>query len=245
MQLHYQGLARGYHCPVTLARLWTRQLFGASGAALLVPGAIAAALVVLAFAGGFGRLSSLGQVLSGPSLPGVTPVGVNLGGDGRSALGRALAAAATPTGTARGLTVSGGSTGPGAQAGPGSAAGTAGPGRGGSGSGGAGSGGSGSGGSGSGGSGSGGSGSGSGGPGSGGSGSGAGSGSPPPTPAPPTLVDGVVGVGTSLTAKIPGPVGTVATQTLQSVGTTLDRVLPLAGSGASAAPAAKPGLQLP
>ena len=77
MQSRYQRLPRGYHCPVTLARSWTRQLFGASGAALLVPGAIAAALVVLAFAGGFGRLSSLGQALSGPSLPGVTPVGVN------------------------------------------------------------------------------------------------------------------------------------------------------------------------
>jgi hypothetical protein len=211
-----------------------------------VPGAIASALVVLAFAGGFGRLSSLGQALSGPSLPDATPVGVTVGG-GKSALGRALAAAAAPTPNGRALAGSGGSIGTGVRPGGSGAAGT---GAGGSGSrgGSGGFGGSGSAGSGSGGSGAGGSGgpgsAGSGGPGSGGTGSGAGAGSPPPTPAPPTLVDRVVGIGTSITAKIPGPIGTVATQTLESVGTTVDRLLPLGGSSA-AGPASKLGLRLP
>jgi hypothetical protein len=55
---------------MTLARSWKRQMFGASGAALLVPGAIAGALVILVSAGGFARLGTLGQALSGPALPG-------------------------------------------------------------------------------------------------------------------------------------------------------------------------------
>jgi hypothetical protein len=36
-----------------------------------------------------------------------------------------------------------------------------------------------------------------------------------------------VGAATSVTQQVPGPVGTVATQTVQSVGSTIDRVLPL------------------
>ncbi len=260
MQSGRQKPEQGYHCAVTLARSWTRQLFGASGAALLVPGAIAGALVVLAFAGGFGRLSSLGQALSGPTLPAATPVGATLGG-GKSALGRALAAAAAPSPSAGAVTVSGGSIGARARAGGPGAAGnlaggsgarggsgaSGGSGSGGSGSSGsgAGSGASGSGGSGTGGSGTGGSGTGgSGAPGSGATGSGAGAGSSPPTPAPPTVVDRIVGIGTSITGKIPGPVGTIATQTLESVGTTVDRVLPLGGPSATG-PASRLGLQLP
>jgi hypothetical protein len=37
---------------------------------MLVPAAIAGALAVLAFAGGFGRLATLGQAFSGPAIPG-------------------------------------------------------------------------------------------------------------------------------------------------------------------------------
>jgi hypothetical protein len=51
----------------------------------------------------------------------------------------------------------------------------------------------------------------------------------PPTaqPSPPqTLVDGVVAVGTSVTSKVPGPVGQLATNTLQNVGQAVDKVLP-------------------
>jgi hypothetical protein len=36
----------------------------------------------------------------------------------------------------------------------------------------------------------------------------------------------VVAVGTSLTSKIPGPVGQIATQLLSQVGATVDQVLP-------------------
>jgi hypothetical protein len=197
-------------------------LFGASGAALLVPGAIAAALILLAFAGGFGRLSSLGQALSGPSLPGVTPVGATLAG-GKPALGSALAAAVL-TGNAAARTVSGGSTRASTLAGTGVSGVTRTSGGNGSGSGGASG--------------------GSGGSGAPGAGPGVGTGSPPPTPAPPTLVDGVVNLGTSITSTLPGPVGAVATQTLQSLGSTVDRVLPLGGSSALAA-SSKRGPQLP
>ena len=45
-----------------------RQLLGASGVALLVPGALVAAIATLALAGGFARLGAYSQVFSGPSL---------------------------------------------------------------------------------------------------------------------------------------------------------------------------------
>jgi hypothetical protein len=54
---------------MTLARAWTRQLYGAGSVALLAPVTIIAALVVLALSGGFGGLSALGQLLSGPAVP--------------------------------------------------------------------------------------------------------------------------------------------------------------------------------
>jgi hypothetical protein len=57
---------------------------------------------------------------------------------------------------------------------------------------------------------------------------------PPPLrhhPAPgrtphPTVIDGIVSAGTSATTQVPGPAGSAATQTLQSVGSTLDKILP-------------------
>jgi hypothetical protein len=52
---------------MSLSRAWMQQLYRASGTALLVPGAMIAALVVLALAGGFTGVGSLGQVLSGPA----------------------------------------------------------------------------------------------------------------------------------------------------------------------------------
>jgi hypothetical protein len=54
---------------MTLARAWTRQLYGASGVALLAPLTMIAALAVLALSGGFGGLSALGQLVSGPAVP--------------------------------------------------------------------------------------------------------------------------------------------------------------------------------
>lgn len=53
---------------------------------------------------------------------------------------------------------------------------------------------------------------------------------PPPVTAPQpcgTIVDGVVGVGTSVTAPLTGPIGSLATQALQSLGSTIDRILSL------------------
>jgi hypothetical protein len=54
---------------MTLARAWTRQLCGAWGVALLAPATMIVALTVLALGGGFGGLSALGQLVSGPAVP--------------------------------------------------------------------------------------------------------------------------------------------------------------------------------
>jgi hypothetical protein len=59
---------------MSLARAWTRQLYGASGAALLVPGAILLALALLGLAGGFGQLGTLSQAFAGPAVPGGSTV---------------------------------------------------------------------------------------------------------------------------------------------------------------------------
>jgi hypothetical protein len=59
---------------MTLARMWRRQLFAASSAALIVPSAMIAALVALALGGGFSQLGVLGQVFSGPPAPSGGPL---------------------------------------------------------------------------------------------------------------------------------------------------------------------------
>src|SRR4051812_23864564 len=51
-----------------VVRTWLRQALGASGVALLVPAAVAAALVLTAALGG-GGFGALGQVVSGPTVP--------------------------------------------------------------------------------------------------------------------------------------------------------------------------------
>ncbi|MFL5830365.1 MAG: hypothetical protein ACJ76X_10640 [Solirubrobacteraceae bacterium] len=249
---------------MSLARAWRRKLFGASGVALLVPGAMVGALAALVLAGGFGRLGTLGQAFSGPAIPvvggsgpvghgarpapslpralalasaGAAPVAGGVGGGG--AAGAVGGGASAGRGAGGSGARSGGSP-PGSGGGGGSGSGGGGSSGSGGGGGGGGSGGGGSGGGG-GGSGSGGGGSGSGGGGSGsaggqGSGGGGGPGGPggpgtggggTPPSGPPTLTDTVVSVGTAATNQVPGPVGTLATQTLQSVGATVDRVLPL------------------
>jgi hypothetical protein len=196
---------------MSLARAWTRQLYGASGAALIVPGTIVAALALLALAGGFGQLGALGQAFAGPSVP----VAVKAtGGLGNTPARPSIAPAPRSAPAATGTTLVSAGT-PAARTGaPGAAGnGTAGHPNGGS----AGFGGRGA---------------------TSGSGHGGGSGSPGPgtTPTPPgttppasqpTLVDGVVDLGTSITSKIPGPVGAAATQLLQGVGKTVDGILPL------------------
>ena len=54
---------------MSLARAWRRQLYGASSAALIVPSAMLAALIVLALGGGFSQVGVLGQIFAGPSAP--------------------------------------------------------------------------------------------------------------------------------------------------------------------------------
>lgn len=222
---------------MSLARAWMRQLFRASGAALLAPGTVACALIVLAFAGGFSQLGSLGQALSGPAAP--LPATAGPAGTGAprastglgsalttlSAVTASLSAGAASAGRAGpGGAVSGGASGRGPGTGGSPGSGSGGSGSGGSGGGRGGSGGSGAGSGGSGGRGSGGRGSGgSGAGGAGGSGSGSG-GAPTETP---TAVDGIVTIVTAVTAKLPGPLGSGTTSALKSLGSTVDRVLPI------------------
>jgi len=52
-----------------MVRAWRRELYASLSATVIVPGALLAALALLALAGGFARLGSLGQALSGPPLP--------------------------------------------------------------------------------------------------------------------------------------------------------------------------------
>jgi hypothetical protein len=87
-----------------LAQSWLRQAFGAAGASLLAPLAILLAAGALASGGGLGGLSELGQIASGPTLPGgelaaegpaivdADIVGANLDGTG------SLGGAGTPSG---------------------------------------------------------------------------------------------------------------------------------------------------
>lgn len=208
---------------MSLARAWTRQLFGASGAALLVPGTVVVAIALLGLAGGFGQLGTLGQAFAGPALPTIGSAPPQDHGQrsappvvpgSHAAASPASVAVVTAGSAPAGSTVGGGPGGRsgGSQGGSGASNGNGG-----------------------------------GGP-SGRSGSGAhhvGSspGQPAPAPTPtasppptskPTLVDGVVNAGKSITEKVPGPVGTTATQLLQSLGRTVDGLLPLARSNSGA-----------
>jgi hypothetical protein len=64
-----------YHGSMSLAHAWRRQLYGVSSAALIVPGAMLAALLVLVFAGGFSQVGVLKQIFAGPSLPAPGAIG--------------------------------------------------------------------------------------------------------------------------------------------------------------------------
>jgi hypothetical protein len=187
-----------------LVRAWTRGLSGASGAALLVPGGIIAALLLLALAGSFGRLGGLGQAFTGPAAfspgpaasavhapPGGAPALLGVvaapaavvapaavaGRSTRAGSGVAIRPPATPPGKAPSGAAGGAPTAPpspGTPTGPGAC----------------------------------------------------GSCTPPPPPTHQTLVDQVVNLGTSVTSKLPGPVGQLTTQLLKQAGATVDRVLP-------------------
>lgn len=227
---------------MTLARAWTRQLYGASFAALLVPGSVVAALLVLAFAGGFGRFAILGQAFSGPSTPlvagaraagsplrlghllsggaagpGSAPIpATGAGGPGRAANVRSSAAAAIGSG-AQASHFTGVPGGAGDAGGAGGAPGGGAPGGSAGGSHSHGS--------------------------QGGFGghrprTGPSSPSSPalfpltlpqltPASAPPTVVDGVVKLGTSVTRALPGVVGDLGTQVVTTLGNVGDSLLPL------------------
>src|ERR1700729_23624 len=80
---------------MTLARVWRRQLLGASTAALIVPSAMLAALLALALGGAFGGVGVLGQLFAGPSLS--LGVAGEHAGAGRAGSGpRGLATASLP-----------------------------------------------------------------------------------------------------------------------------------------------------
>ena len=213
---------------MTLARVWRRQLLGASTAALIVPSAMLAALLALGLGGGFTAVGVLGQLFAGPSLPAAgagSPAGVRAGSGGgvhgfaaaslpvvpavsgvaprRAPLHAPSAGSHVPP--ADGLAGGGTRSAGGAIGGTGGTAAR---------------------------------------PvtqGAGGSGSGTSptsSSAPPSPPAPspqpspppqPTPVDTVVKVVTSVTQQVPAPVGPVATQTLQTVGGAVDNLLPETG----------------
>jgi hypothetical protein len=60
------GHSESYHRRMSLARVWRRQLYGASGAALIVPSTMLAALVLPALSGGFSQVGVLVQICPGP-----------------------------------------------------------------------------------------------------------------------------------------------------------------------------------
>src|SRR5690242_4856013 len=72
---------------MSLARAWRRQLYGASSAALIVPSAMLAALIVLALGGGFGQVGVLGQIFAGPPAPSAAGT---IAAGGAGAVARAL-----------------------------------------------------------------------------------------------------------------------------------------------------------
>ena len=220
---------------MSLARVWRRQLYGASTAALIVPFAMLAALVVLALGGAFSGVGVLGQLFAGPSLAGVSP-GAGSGGGARPAargvitaslpvipaaplaarrvaVGRAPAGRTVLTATHRGVGAGGGAIAP--------VGGTTRPVT------------------------------------SGGSPAPVHNPSPAPAPLPSpapapvpapaalgapqpsppprtTPVDTVVTVVTSVTQQVPAPAGPVATQVVQAAGGAADNLLPASGQSVSA-----------
>jgi len=216
---------------MSLARVWRRQLLGASTVALIVPSAMLAALVVLALGGGLGQVGVLGQIFAGPSLPAAGPLGlehsgpVGAGGSGLLPVIPAVAPAVAARGRSGSVapaaraprpvvSVGGGASKTGGAISP-TGGGTVRPVT----------------------------------QGTGGSPSGS-SPRPNPTPAPtqprpspspqpqPTPVDTAVKVVTTVTQQVPGPAGAVATQTVQAAGAAADSLLSQTGQPA-------PGLSVP
>ncbi len=196
------------------ARAWRRQLYGGVGATVLVPGTLLAALIALAFAGGFARLGTLGQLFAGPSVPTPAPTWRGapavhpLAGANQAALSGAVAGApAARTGFGPAGTRPGSASAPragapaprGARHGGGSLAPSPGGSR----------------------------------PGSSAPAGGSAPSSPPPPR--PTLADRIVGTATQVTSAVPSPAGPVATAVLQAAGTVVDAVAPVPAPHAATA----------
>jgi hypothetical protein len=210
-----------------LARVWRRQLYGVSTAALIVPTAMLAALLALALGGAFSGVGVLGQVFAGPSLAGVGSTGGagSVGARGGAGVvttaslplvpvapvgARSVAARGAPAGrtvltaTRHGVGAGGGAIAPvGGTVRPVTSVGSAAPVR-----------------------------------------------NPfapaPPAPAPAapstsqppppprtTPVDMVVTVVTSVTQQVPAPAGPVATQVVQAAGSAAGNLLPVSGQSVS------------
>ena len=166
--------------------------------AAIVPVLLVASVVVLAVAGGFGGLSALGQAFSGPSVPAPALAGGPGGTVSRPLPPRLVAALSSPPAATRSAS---GAVGSPTTSGGGPRA-T---------------------------------------PGRPVSSAPPARGRPPaqpptggspqatrPEPKPqPTLVDNVVGAGTSVTSQLPGPVGPAASNRLQQAGSTLDSIAPI------------------
>ena len=208
---------------MSLARAWRRQLYGASTAALIVPFAMLAALVVLALGGGFGQVGVLGQIFAGPpALAAGTGAGAGDGGGGLAVAASrslpvipALAPASRPRSSGR-VIRAGGAPSSGVSRGTGGAGGapivTSAPIRStprpvsGASSGSA--------------------------PGSSPQPSPSSGPVPQPSPPPqPTAVDKVVTVVTQVTRQVPAPVGPAATQVVQAAGSAADGLLPPSAPG--------------
>jgi hypothetical protein len=183
-------------------------MFGALGAAVLAPGMMIGALVVLAVAGGFASVGALSQAFSGPQVPAAQEYSPKFlsGLTFPRSVAPSTAAAANPA-AGGAATAPGGVAGAGAPSGGGSSGGGSGGGRG---------------------TGGGGTGGGSGGvgrgptsasPGSGGSGPGSN----------PTVVNQVTGTGTAVSGQLPAPLGPLVNQQLGSAAGALNQVLPAGG----------------
>jgi hypothetical protein len=188
---------------MVLVRVWRRRLLGGIGAAAVVPGMLLGSIVVLTLAGGFGGLTALGQAFSGPPAP-AAAIATGHGARANQPLSPPIVAAlsAAPARPAAASSAPLSSSGGATGVVPHGAVPSRPRGR----------------------------------P---HRGSGTGTQSPPsgrpvpagrPAPKPqPTLIDGIVGAGSSVTSQLPAPAGSAATNALQSAGSTLDSIAPVKG----------------
>jgi hypothetical protein len=182
-------------------RAWRRQLYRGLGAAVFVPATLVAALMALAFAGGFARIGALGQAFSGPPLPATSEPVAGVGSRGvhlPDVRGQALTTAARPRSASAATTVAPARRG--AASGSAPTSGTASPPSPGFGGGHQGN------------------------PAAPSPAPSAPPASPPPRP---TLIDGIVGAGTPVTQSLPAPAGPASTGALQAAGSAADAIAPV------------------